>query len=274
MGLRAALCLVLLGGAACTTKTVIAVDPFPCSDAGITGCGPSLLDDLVGYWRLNEPAGSTAARDSSSWGNDGMLVGLDAATAWVTDTAAPEGGALSVEGKGHVTVPASASIDSITNQITMAAWMYLDASITDFATAISRQIGTGFGQLYHLGVNSGLQPVTFITPGAESNQLTRYAAATVPEKKWFHIASTYDGSTVAVYLNGAQVDSGTVTGTFAPETNPVILSGNTNAGSTTESVPGRLADVRLYRRALSATDIRRLYQSGLPAKAHTDGGGG
>jgi hypothetical protein len=273
---RAALCVVLLAGAACSTKTIIAVDPFPCSDAGITGCGPGLLDDLVGYWKLNDKAGSTTAADSSSWGNDGTLTGLDAATAWITDSSAPGGAALSIEGKGHVTVPPSSSIDSITSQVTMSAWMYLDASITDYATAISRQIagGSGYGQLYHVGVNNNLQPVTFITPGPESNQLTRFAAAMVPQKKWFHIASTYNGSTVAVYLNGVQVDGGNVSGTFTAQTTPVILSGNVNAGTVNESIPGRLAEVRLYRRALPAADIMRLYQAGLTSAPHPADAGG
>jgi hypothetical protein len=276
MSLRAALCIVCLAGAACSAKTIIAVDPFPCSDAGITGCRPGLLDNLIGYWKLNQSAGMTV-RDSSSWGNEGMLVGLDPANAWVVDPSAPEGAALSIEGRGHVTVPDSSSIDSITTQVTIAAWMYLDASIVDYATAISRQIatGSGYGQLYHLGVNSNMQPVTFITPGAESNQLTRFAGATVPQKKWFHIASTYDGSNVHVYFNGKQVDMGAVSGTFSAQTTPVILSGNTNAGNTNESVPGRLAEVMLYRRALSADDILRIYQGdALTTKpAHTDGGG-
>lgn len=275
---RAALCLVLMAGAACSTKTIIAVDPFPCSDAGITGCRPGLLDDLIGYWKLNEAPGSLTAHDSSSWGNDGMLVGLDGATAWVTDTAAPEGAALSVEGKGHVTVPRSASIDTVTTQVTIAAWMYLDASIVDYATAISRQIatGSGFGQLYHLGVNTNMQPVTFITPGDESNQLTRFAGASVPQKKWFHIASTYDGSNVYVYFNGIQVDTGAVTGMFSAQTTPVILSGNANGNTITESVPGRLAEVMLYRRALPADDIMRLYQGALitPKPPHTDAAAG
>ncbi len=275
---RAALCLVFLAGAACSTKTVIAVDPFPCSDAGISGCLPGLLDSLVGYWKLNDPAGSTTAHDSSSRGNDGTLVGLDAATVWIADPAAPNGAALSIEGKGHINVPVSTSIESITNQLTMSAWMYIDGTVNSFATPISRQIGTDFGQLYHMGVSSTLEPVAFITPGdPKTNQLARYAPnVTAPQKEWFHLACTYDGSTVYLYLNGKQVDSGAVSGTFIPENNPVILSGNANGADSavSEIIPGRLAEVMLYRRALPASDILRLYQGVLLIMPrHTDAGG-
>ncbi len=278
MSPRAALCLFFLAGAACSTKTVIAVDPFPCSDAGITGCNPGLLDDLVGWWKLNDPPGSTIAHDSSSRGNDGMLVGPDPATAWIADPGAPNGAALSIEGKGHIAVRASTSIDSITNQLTMAAWVYIDGPIpaNSYATPISRQNNTDYGQLYHMGLSSTLDPVAFITPGDKNNQLPRAAPnATAPANEWFHLACTYDGSTVYLYLNGAQVDSGNVSGTFARVTNPVILSGNANAGTINESVPGRLAEVMLYRRALSGADIKRLYQGDYLEKPHhTDGGGG
>lgn len=268
--LRAAFCAVLLAGAAgCSPKTIVAVDPFPCSDGGnITGCGPGLLDDLIGFWRLNEPPGSTVAHDSSSWGNDGTLVGLDAATVWVDD--GPEGVALNVAGKGHVEVPASSSINSITTQVTLAAWMYIDGTIGDFATAISRQIAGGFSQHYYLAVNPTLQPITYITVGPNQDTLPRFASATATQKTWFHLAVTYDGSNVALYLNGTQVDGGTLTGQFVPETNPVILAGNGNGGSVTESVPGRLADVMLYRRALPARDIKRIYQGALLLPKHRD----
>ena len=272
---RALLCAALLAGvAACSPKTIVAVDPFPCPDGGnLMGCGAQLVDGIIGFWRLNDGSGSVA-RDSSGWANDGTLTGLDPTTSWVAD--GPEGEALSVEAKGHVAVPDSASIDTVTDRITMAAWMYLDGTIAsgDYATAISRQIGTGLGQHYHMGVNSNLQPVTFITTGAAGNQVVRFAPATVPMKTWFHIAVTYDGNTVLVYLNAVQVDSGAQTGTFVPETNPVILSGNTNNDMVTESIPGRLADVMLYRRALSAAEIASIYKGTLLAKPrHTDGGG-
>lgn len=252
-------CLVaaLAATTAACTQTVVAVDP-------------SLLDDLVGYWRLNEPAGSTVVHDSSTHANDGTLVSLDPATVWIAD--GPEGQALSVEGKGHVNVPDSASIDSITSQVTMAAWMYLDGTTTDYATAISRQIGTGYGQHYHLSVNSNMEPALFITTGPDAHQVVLFASPTVPQKTWFHLAATYDGTYERLYLNGVQVDSGLQSGTFVPETNPVILSGNGNTNTVGESVPGRLDDVMLYRRALSAQDITRIYKLALlpPKSAHTD----
>jgi hypothetical protein len=266
--------LTLLG-AGCSGRTIVAVDPYPCADGGAAGCATGLLDDLIGWWRLNDTAGSATARDWSGRGNDGTLVGIDPSTAWISG--GPEGGALSVQGTGYVDVPSSASINSITNQVTVAAWIYLEGTITDYATAISRQIGTSYDQHYHLSVNDQQQAILFITTPAAS-QVVVGSPMTVPQQAWVHLAGTYDGSQARLYVNGAEVASQAATGPFAAETNPVTLSGNGNGPSRTvsEFVPGRLDEIMLYRRALGSDEIARLEGGALlPSGTHFgDGGGG
>ena len=93
---------------------------------------------------------------------------------------------------------------------------------------------------------------------------------------WVHLAGTYDGSQLRLYVNGVQVASMPGTGPFAAETNPVVLSGNGNDDPRTvsEFVPGQLDEVMLYRRALGPDEIARL-ESGalLPSGAfHPDAG--
>lgn len=262
-----------LAGAGCSERTIVAVDPYPCSEGGATGCPQQLLVDLIGYWRLNDAAGSATAHDWSVWGNDGTLVGLDPSTAWVPG--GPEGGALSLQGKGYVNVARSASIDSITTQVTVAAWIFLDGTITDYATAISRQIGTGYDQHYHLSVNAQQQAILFITTPI-AGQVVVGSPMTVPQRTWVHLAGTYDGSQARLYVNGTEVGNLPGAGPFAAETNPVILSGNGNSPGNTvsEFVPGQLDEILLYRRALGADEIARL-EGGelLPSTgSHSDGG--
>ena len=270
-----ALSALALVGAGCSGRTIVAVDPYPCPEGGATACTSGLLNDLIGYWRLNDAPGSATARDYSVWGNDGTLVDLDAATAWVVG--GPEGGALSVQGNGYVNVPDSASIDSITSQVTVAAWIFLSAPVMadTYATAISRQIGTGYGQHFHLSVNDQQQAILFITTTTAGQQVIG-GPPTFPQQTWVHLAGTYDGSQMRLYVNGAEVNSQAISGPFAAETNPVILSGNGNTGShtVTEFVPGELDEVMLYRRALGADEIAQLEGGALlPAGAfHPDGG--
>ena len=106
----------------CGPRTLVVVDPDPCLDGGtapgcpippvqctdggiqitgIPGCVPfALIDGLVGYWPLNDGAGSPIANDLTGK-NPGMLVELNAATAWTMGKAA---GGLNVAGAGYVNV--------------------------------------------------------------------------------------------------------------------------------------------------------------------------
>ena len=253
-----------LFGAGCSDRTIIAVDP--------PACAGELLDGLVGYWRLDDPSDSTTARDWSGQNNTGTLVGLDPSTTWVTG--GPEGGALATEGHGFVNVPPSASIDGIVDQVTVAAWMFLQGSITDYATAISRQIGTGYGQTYHLSVNAQMLAGLFVTPVPGQVFITSPPTAPLPTQTWVHLAGTYDGTQALLYVDGQQVASAPVTGPFAPETNPVTLSGNENGTEQNigEIIPGRLDGVLLYDRALSPDEIARVYACGSLGATGTSAG--
>jgi hypothetical protein len=161
-------------------------------------------------------------------------------------------------------VPASASIDSITTQVTVAAWIFIQGTLTDYATAIARQIETGFEQQYHLSINDGGQAILFITT-ATSGQVVFGSPSTVPQQTWVHLAGTYDGSTARLYVNGVEVNSQPCSGRFAAETNPVTLSGNGNGTDHTvsEFVPGLLDEIMLYRRALSADEVARIQAGAL-----------
>ena len=154
------------------------------ADAGAAGCLPTgLLDNLVGYWRLDDGTGSTVAYDSSGRGNDGVLHSLAASTAWVAGRSL---GALEIGHGGWVQVARSESIDDITDQITISVWVNLEGTISSsdmWATALSRQTGTGTHQHYHVSLYMDGRPSLFFeTVGG-------YAILHAPSR--FFIVSTY-----------------------------------------------------------------------------------
>ena len=252
---RVALAALAAGAAACSGRTVVAVDPY----------------DLIGFWRLDDGVGSATARDSSGWGNDGTLVDLPPATVW--SAGGPEGTALAVEGKGYVNVVPSPSIDSITNQITVAASMYLEGTISDYATAISRQIGTGLNQLYHLSIYNDMKPMFIVD--APDRYLQLKGPDTIPLDTWLHVAGTWDGTEARLYLNGAVVATGAlVSSPLEAEQTPLVLGGNGNNAAITELFPGRLADVILYRRVLTAEEIAQLASGAFSQPSGASDGGG
>jgi concanavalin A-like lectin/glucanase superfamily protein len=216
----------------------------------------------VGFWRLDERAGATTAFDSSTRGNNGKLMDLDPATVWGAGRA---GNGLVVNAAGYVQVPASDSIRSVTEAVTIAAWVFWDNSpITDWGTAISRQIRGGYDQYYHLSLDMNGYPSSFITPKPNIGVFLNRAES-VPHLTWVHLAVTYDGTTGRLYVDGVEVDHDTASATFDDDETPVILAGNGNAADhmVTERFPGRVDEIMLYRRALSADEIAKLHAGAL-----------
>jgi hypothetical protein len=86
------------------------------------------------------------------------------------------------------------------------------------------------------------------------------STVTVPTDTWTHVASTYNGSRLAVWINGVQAGSRAVTGRTCSNNRPLAIGAKNypGAGILEAFWDGQLDDVRLYRRALSATEIRGL----------------
>ena len=262
---RIAAGLALAIAAGCSPRTLVVVGTDPCADGGTVDCVPPLpLDGLVGYWKLDEAAGSTVAQDLSGNGNNGTLVDLDPANVWVPARA---GGGLAVDAAGFVTVEPSLSIDSITDQVTIAGWVFLEGTVMDYGTAASRQTRDTIDQHYHISINSQDQPTLFLQTDVEIVRLTRLLPAppaTPPPTRmtWVHIAGTYDGSVARLYIDGQPTMSQPMTGRFMPDTTPFLLGANGNgvAGADPiERFPGVIDEIMLYRRALSADEIAQIH---------------
>lgn len=76
---------------------------------------------------------------------------------------------------------------------------------------------------------------------------------------WHHAATTYDGTTRRIYLNGVQVAQDTPGSNGATAANFRI--GSTNNG---EFFNGTIDDVAIYNHALTATEIQSLASGGSP----------
>jgi len=82
-----------------------------------------------------------------------------------------------------------------------------------------------------------------------------YAAKFQPvaANTWYHIAATYDGSTLKAYRNGVSITSTPVSGTPTAATRELQLG---KAG--TAYFKGTIDDVRVYRRALTEAEVASL----------------
>ncbi|MGV3594327.1 MAG: LamG-like jellyroll fold domain-containing protein [Sediminibacterium sp.] len=70
---------------------------------------------------------------------------------------------------------------------------------------------------------------------------------------WHHVAATYDGAFMRIYIDGVMMNEMAVTGTITVNTNPVTI-GYQN-GYTNEFYRGKIDELRVWNRALSVCEI-------------------
>jgi Concanavalin A-like lectin/glucanases superfamily len=79
------------------------------------------------------------------------------------------------------------------------------------------------------------------------------ARGPVPVNRWSHLAVTYDGAMLRLYVNGSEVSSRATTGAIKRTTDPLWIGGNRPYG---EYFRGLIDEVRVYDRVLSPRDVR------------------
>lgn len=75
----------------------------------------------------------------------------------------------------------------------------------------------------------------------------------MPLNTWTHVAVTYDGATLRMFVNGVQVRSSAATGAAVATSGALRIGGNSVWG---EYFRGLIDEVRIYSRALLAGEIQ------------------
>ena len=89
--------------------------------------------------------------------------------------------------------------------------------------------------------------------------------ADLPLNVWTHLAGTFDGSTLKIYVNGAL--AGTLAATLGPVlATPFTIGTSGTCGSANQGFVGLLDEVSLYNRALSAAEVQAVYSAGSEGK--------
>ncbi|UCG56616.1 MAG: hypothetical protein JSU70_17345 [Phycisphaerales bacterium] len=199
---------------------------------------PDTDPNLVGHWKLDDGAG-TVAVDSSTLGNDGTLVGDPQ---W---TVGRMGGALDFDGSDHVD---TGYTEDLTNW-TIACWANSPAAPSGSSPSgpVHRE------QNYQFNWNHG--DATFRGAAALNVGGTWYAASYMPLEAdtWYHLAATYDGDVLTAYRNGVLITSNSApSGAPSAETNSLKIARHAAAA---QFYTGRVDEVRIYNRALTAEEI-------------------
>jgi len=204
---------------------------------------------LAGHWSFDEGTGDVAA-DGSGNGNNGTLVGAG----WDTGQM---GSAVVFDGmSSYVDIPAAAW-NTIEQQATVAAWMYVDSSITQnpFTIAAFQDPAVGNSRVFSTHVLWG-NTLYLDTGGTTAyDRINKAASAGDYADAWIHWAFTKNAETgeQKIYRNGILWHSGT--GLTRAMTGVTVFILGANAATTGEFWNGSMDDLRLYNQELSQEEI-------------------
>ena len=200
---------------------------------------------LVGWWRLNESLGTTAA-DSSGNGNTGILVN---SPRWTTGKI---GNAVTTT-NGYVNCGTGSSLDLANGSaVSMCAWVNPSSFPGGFEGIMAKRTGS-----YAYGINFNGGNFQVYTSGGSGIQIFSY---TLPLGVWTHICGIMSSSPTELYVNGAlNATLGSGGGVQSNSSDPFVIG---QSGTVAEIFVGSIDDVRIYNRVLTAGDVAQLYKTG------------
>ena len=239
------------GATGTATKTITANAPAP---------PPPPSSGPVALWHFDEAAwtGASGEVKDASGGNNHGTAGNGAAT-----TAGSTGRAGAFDGvDDHVTIPPNSILNISGSGLTLSAWVNFPA-LTGNPMGILSQGGYWNGYRY-----------TITSTGAVSFDLTSSVSGTLVSQKtlapgvWHHVAATYDGAAMRIYIDGVKDGNEKArTGAVDPSTGEVWIGHGDRETGQAWSYPfrGMIDEVQIYDRALSAQEVAALYGAMPPA---------
>ncbi|MBK1877957.1 LamG-like jellyroll fold domain-containing protein [Pelagicoccus mobilis] len=196
--------------------------------------------------------------------NDGLLVGNAMRVA-----NGRFGRALEFNGvSGHVDL---GNLDIPSTAMSIAAWIRPDDFGISDARIISKATGTAEDDhIWMLStISSGGTKLRFRlkTFGSFATS-TLVGSTSIPVGGWTHVAATYDGATMRIYINGVLDGSMPRVGNVFEDTTVSATIGNHPFGG--KAFDGLIDDVRIYRRALSGADVLAALNESVNSTGTTD----
>ena len=217
---------------------------FNANTAGICPTGQCVTtpDNQKAWYR-----GEGNAADSQGTSNGAAFNG-------VTYTAGKVGQAFDLaDGNAHVQVADSPALRP--TNFTVEGWFNFSSYNNEFRQLIGKSSADPSYSSYVIYIYGGLITASS-TNGVDIGNSLNYSLAPIPGQ-WYHIAFTREeGGTQTLYVNGVAVDSDTAN-SIAYANTPLILGHDTGG-----SIHGKIDEVSIYDRAMSAAEVQSIVTAG------------
>lgn len=222
---------------------------------GNVPAGANLRDGLVGWWKMDEGAGTTVNDASAS----GYSLTLQNSPAWVTGCS--RGNCLSFNGSSQYLKGAS-TLSLSGSSVSIAFWVYFRAN-AGWSTLISKANATNNSTAWDWGVlmQNGANGIYLIRNGSNVNP----TGTAISTNTWTHVVGTMNDTASKVYFNGALIDTqgGIGSGNTQDTAGRVVNIAGSNSSDFVNAV---MDDVRVYNRILSDQEVKDLYNAGVSIK--------
>ena len=227
---------------------------FNSSDSFILGNNNDfdvVTDGLAAHY----DAGDYASRGTSTWTDlagsyNGTVSGATLGANWYYDF---DGSNDSVT----ITSTATTPIDT-TDSFSIEIWVRHD-DLTSHQTYVSKWGTTNGTRAYIFRLDDTTNRVAFVESTGGSNFNTRLSTTALTATTWAHLVVTSTSAAVNFYLNGSA--DGSITRTQTRESAGTQETRLAYRSSNAHPLDGRLAQVRLYSKALSASEVLQNYNA-------------
>lgn len=233
-------------------------------NAGTAGkCKPTATtppSGIVGWW-----SGDGDADDISGLDNDGGL--FNGASIQIGRV----GQAFNFDGVDDVVRIGNQPEHNVqTGNFSLEAWVYLRNYAVGSSFIAGKEVCAG-PSIYAMYVSNGGVPSMRLNNSSSASFFASGPVSGVGLNQWHHLVGTREGNTLRLYLDGLEVGSSPLSGSFEAQTASFSIGERPDglAESCRSLTDGLIDEVTLYDRALTAAEVESIFNAGIAGKLKT-----
>lgn len=221
-------------------------NPYPASRLTVDSTN-SLANGLVGFWPLTDGGSSTTAKDITTNANDGTQSG---GVSWASSEVGTVASFDGVDDQFDISHNSSYNAGT-TGELTVSAWVKFD-NFSSYRVIVSKDQGftTREWVIYGNQTTGAVVAQLFNSSGTAFTAISSSNTAGV----WYFVSMVWDGTDLKLYLDGSI--AATTSAAITPKTTTEDVEIGYNGRFRHD---GNVQNVRIYNRALSATEVATLY---------------